>query len=50
MSVPQLLDGGRLLAWLDDHATHGSVVRRAVYEGEAARIRRGDFDASEVQR
>lgn len=42
---PQLLDGPRLLAWLDDHAAGGSLVRRAVYEGAAARIRRGDFNA-----
>jgi hypothetical protein len=43
---PQLLDGAALLAWLDTHATTGSLIRRSIYEGEAARIRRGDFNAT----
>lgn len=46
----RLLDGVRLLAWLDEHAGSGSLVRRAVYEGAAARVRRGDFDATEATR
>lgn len=52
MTAPQLLDAARLLTFLDTHATHGSPIRRAVYEGAATRIRRGDFNArcEQVQR
>lgn len=39
-----MIGADALLAWLDEHAGRGASVPAAVYEGLAARIRRGDFD------
>lgn len=45
-----MADDTRLLVWLEQHAEHGSPVRRAIYEGLATRVRRGDFTAREDHR
>lgn len=38
------MDKARLLAWLLERAKTEQPIAGAIYEGLAARVRRGDFD------
>lgn len=42
-----MADDALLLPWLDDHANRSPLVPRAVYEGLATRVRRGDFEPTD---
>lgn len=44
-----MIDREKLLAWLEVNAQRKSPLAGAIYQGLAARVRRGEFD-TEVER